>query len=320
MTSIQRDIRTRFQFEYTTVTRLRAEGILAADLSDADARIIIRTMSKVINNVTGQWFWPIESKERLRGAGYSVLSHPSQIPILELRSLEAQFGNTTSAYSSDAYSVSLRDIHLNNVGYRNISNRIQTVRPKFTRERPLNVIADGTWGWLENQPFVSDPFDSFAKVETTTAEELALDDEEVDVTDGSGFRAGDVVIFRSGAAGTTYSGHAILTEVDGNTLSFDAVQINTATLASGATVITYGQIPQPVERACLITSIKFKDDLATADATEAALKSRIIRERTDNFEYQLSKNEGSISDISTGDAQADRLLSTYHSPPYIGAV
>ena len=58
---IQYPIEERFVFEYTTLTRIRAEGIASGTLSDASARSLIRTMSKVITNVTGQIFWPIEA-------------------------------------------------------------------------------------------------------------------------------------------------------------------------------------------------------------------------------------------------------------------
>ena len=318
------DIRDRFQFEYTTITRIRAEGLASGSLSDADTRLLIREMSKVINNVTGQWFWPIESKERLSGRGFPVVSHPSAIPILEVRSLQLDSGTSGySPYQVTEYVVDKRDLEVIGYGVENVAGfSIGTRRARFPKTRPLNIVADGTWGWLEDRPFVSDPFDNVMKVVTTTSATLANGATSVSVADSSGFRVGDVIILRSGEASVTYAGHAILTAVSSGTLTFDAINLNVASLASGATVITYGQIPKAIERACALLVVRFQAKFNSQASADASIATRIIRERTDNYEYQLSfdPTSSSVTSVTSGDIEVDRLLTPYHSPPYVGAV
>lgn len=324
--AIQTPILSRFVFEYTTLSRIRAEGITSGTLTDAQVRTLIRQFSKLINQVTGQWFWPIESKERLNGKGFPVVTHPYMIPILELRSLEREssyiYDSSPSSYDTTQYVTHDRYIEL--VGYNSIEGGLGATykRTSFSKTRPLNVIADGTWGWLENRPFVSSPYDTYPKLSTTTSASLANGGSSIAVVNGSGFRVNDVVIFRTGAAGDTYAGHAILTAVAGNTLSFDAVNLNTTTLASGTNVVTYGQVPESVDRACAILVIQYKDALSSSSASSASISSRIISERTDNYSYQLSDDAAAVSGsgVTTGSVEADKLLSSYCAPPFLGCI
>ena len=78
----------RFDFAYTTIQRLRDEGITAAVLSDAAAQAAIRRASTTINRVTGQWFFPVESTERISVPfKRSTIHLPNLIPILRISSL-----------------------------------------------------------------------------------------------------------------------------------------------------------------------------------------------------------------------------------------
>ena len=319
--ALNNDIRNRYVFEYTTLTRIRAEGITSASLSDADCRALIRHYSKVINNVTGQWFWPLEYTERMNGSGFPTITHPFSIPLLEVRSVTLDKGDSTVAYGADEFVVHDRDIELSSYSYDNVGSYYYNAhRVKFPSTRPLNILTDGTFGWLENRPFV--PYDQVAKVSTTIAATLTNGDTSVTVADSTGFRVNDVIVIRSGAAGATYAGHAILTAVSAGTLSFDAVNLNTDSLASG-NIATYGQVPDAVNRACAILVIRFMAKLSqtVTGSTVANFANRVIRERTDQYEYQLSQDGGaSAGALSTGDVEADRLIQTYCAPPYLGFV
>jgi hypothetical protein len=315
------DIRNRYIFEYTTLSRIRAEGITSSSLSDADCRALIRHFSKVINNVTGQWFWPLEYTERMNGKGFPLISHPSSIPLLEIRSVSLQSSAGINAYLSEDFVVHDRDIELISFFDNSIvSYYYNAERTAFSKTRPLNVLADGTFGWLENRPFV--PYDQVAKISTTFSTTVSNGDTTMTVADSTGFKVNDVIVIRSGAAGATYAGHAILTSVSSGTLGFDALNLNTDSVASG-NVVTYGQIPDPVSRACAILVIRFMSKLSqsVSGSTVANVANRIIRERTDQYEYQLSQDLSTTSgSLTTGDIEADRLLQTYCAPPYLGFV
>ena len=322
MTGYQPSLFDLYQFEYTTVQRLRDEGLTdAVTYTDAIVRKLIRRFSKLVNRVTAQWFWPLENKVRLDGPVSNVISSPDLVPILELRGMEFYGESSTSVVDAATYRIGEREIWLNGrsaVNHAGFWSTSRTTYPPYN----LNVVLDGTFGWLENRPYAA--FDAVSKITTTTTALLTSGTStSVTLASVAGIQERSVLIFRAGAAGSSYAGHAIVTTVTvgTNTVTFDAINLNVATLASGANVITYGMVPEPVEDAVVRLVVLYKDKLASAAAAQSSNDASIIEERVDNYHYKYADSVATAVAVSTtGDIEIDRLLRDYAHPNYVGGV
>jgi hypothetical protein len=188
-----------------------------------------------------------------------------------------------------------------------------------------NIIIDGTFGQVERRVYSSTPENRYFS--TTTTATISDGDSTITVVDGSGFRPRDVIILRSGDPITTYKCHAIINSIDGNTINIDPLNFYSGSSSdSGSTVITYGQVPEEVEEAALRLVIRNQFPLNSDEAQNQALKTRIIGERTDNYEYRLanpftSSSKNGVLLPESGDEEVDRLLRSVMAskPVYFGA-
>ena len=313
-------IQRRFDFAYTTIQKLRDEGIIGQTVTTARAKMLIRQASQTVNRVTGQWFIPIESTERITVPNKQAAIHvDNMVPIIEVRSLKIDSGGqdaTQTLVEVYKYRIDDRFIQLTATETTNLGTFVFEKKSRFS-QGVRNYIIDGTFGWLQRRVF-SDLGDR--KLSTTTIGAISEDDTLVGVADSSGFRVGDSVIFRSGNASTSFGAHRIITGIGSpNELEFDPITLTQA-LPVGSTVITYGQVPEEVEMATALIVNTRKHGVGTSDFEQAQLRSRIKMEQTDNYLYQLSDPRLGQIRNTTGSAEADQLLASYHSPPYLGAV
>lgn len=79
--------------------------------------------------------------------------------------------------------------------------------------------------------------------------------------------------------------------------------------------------PAAIRRACIMLAVGWIPKLATAEASEAQFRSRIVEERTRDQSYKLSEPSSSTSSSSslTGNQVVDDLLVRYMRPPQFGA-
>lgn len=318
-------------FAYTTVERLRAEG-LGAGISDARALDLIFRVGDIINRATDQFYVAVESTARssVRGVrtkrhgGMSRVYADSRIPILQVNSVIVDGGQSQSTVDSNDYRIDDRSIYMHNK-WLTYTGTTPIGRPAYLPSGIRNVIIDGTFGWVENRPF-SDLGDRF--VETTTTAEVSEGDTSISVSDTSIFKVNDVVILRSSSAPETLGARVIITGItDGTTFTCDPVRLfRGQTLPSGSVAITYGQVPTGVEMAAVVLVGFYKDGLATSDAGNLGSSGRLLSETTDNYSYRLepiglSRSGGGSGYMqSTGSQLADQLLAEYKAPPVMGAV
>jgi hypothetical protein len=105
-----------------------------------------------------------------------------------------------------------------------------------------------------------------------------------------------------------------------NQLTTDPINLAQAA-PSGSTIITYGQVPEEVQMACVLIINDRKYGLATEQFSSQQVQHRIKMEQTDNYTYSLESGSGGSSEANTtGNVEADRLLSSYHAPHWIGGV
>jgi len=195
-----------------------------------------------------------------------------------------------------------------------VYNQVEKFRPGV-----LNYALAGVFGMQERRPF-SDT--GARKIETTTDSAITEGDTQISVADSSEFRAGQVILVRSGTvSGATFSCHAIIQSIGSpNLLNVDPIVLSQAA-PSGSQVVTYGHVPEEVQMACVLIVNDRKYGMATEQFRNAQVQSRIRMEQTDNYLYQLDSRSAHTSEANTtGNEEADRLLASYSAPPYLGGV
>ena len=92
-------------FMYTSISRLRGEGLTEVECPDARARERIAMVSEMINRITGQYFLSLyEAARKLSGRGSSLMFHPKFVPIIQIDGLLlAPLGDTPETLDWDTY-------------------------------------------------------------------------------------------------------------------------------------------------------------------------------------------------------------------------
>ncbi len=327
--SFYEDPRARHVFAYATVDRVREEGISAPVMAAEKVLERLRAVGEIINRVTTQFFLPVEGTERVSVDPRDACIHlDNQDKILAVRSVKvADSAGALTSIAANRYRIDDRYIHMTQPRFgTGIEDKIAAIEfgddgsrfPPGTR----HILVDGAFGWQEERPHSDDGTQRF--ISTTTTASLTDGAELVPVADSSKFRVGDALIIRQGDNPLTPGCHAIVTKiVDATSLTVDPLRIvaRGVTIASGSTVISYGRVPREVELAAIILVNRFRYGVATAQAASAAVQSRIRAEMTDNYQYTLEPRGAAAQfSNSTGDLEADRLLSQFHAPPYVGGV
>ncbi|MEW6556025.1 MAG: hypothetical protein AB1349_01570 [Elusimicrobiota bacterium] len=273
----------KFPFEYTTISRLRNEGISVQELDDQRARDIIELMSLYINSLTDQWFTPVEDTVSLDGNNTSSIFLRNLIPIIKVKRLCV----SDEVIEPEKYQIDWR--------------RIRLLEGHFPEGR-LNIEIEGVFGWLENQKEQSALLQSEI---ITGSVEAILDSVE-------GFNVRDIVDFID----TKNHGiRIIINEIDvqSRKLKFDSVRV-TLKIEPGAKVISYGTVPKLIERACMLLVINNKEKINSAEWSEKKFSGLLKRETVDNYSWEIFQE---AAGMITSDPLTDEILGNYCPPPTV---
>lgn len=311
---------------YTSIADLREEGVEQRDYSDKRVRNLIRQMSKVIDTLTGQWFFPVRERRKLNGEDSPIIYDPSLIPILKVFSVDINYSNSTFHNRVSTLPIPDRagdpvfpwtriigagDSELEEVEFE-IRDRYIEVLDGVWPEGVNNVLVDAFWGWLENLKDVS----------TTTVAgtdgEIETGKSQVKIASVEGILPKDVA--RISKNGKEIS--LLITDIDATNklLKFDKVIEYMEKVESEATVEVLGRVPELIERACVRLVILNKDKMTSPEFSQAQILGQIKSERTDNYQYTLFTADeggggmGGGGSKTTGDALTDRLLQEFTAP------
>ena len=292
-------------FQYISVADMRAEGLTSASISDEDLKKRIRLASQMINSFTDQWFIPIYQEYNIDGYDYEdLIKFKNLIPIVSISEV-----NLASVVEGGvSYEDITEDIYVYNRYIRHESTQFGSGKQ--------NVQVKGYFGWI----------DSKTRVETTTAGDLEAGDTELVLTSVDGLQIRDVLLIEN----STQSTYVLIDEIDTgtNTITFDAIDSDFETIASGADAFTYGKVPQDIAHVTAFLTNDIYAGLATAGASSIHA-SMIKKEKTDNYSYELfdsSEGAGGSSGGArrfggfTGNPWYDMILSNYTVPPDVTAV
>jgi len=282
------------KFRYCNIQQLTNEGM---DTTLSNEQIIerIEEASKLINRITDQWFYPIETTFKFREMRSSVLTLPNFIPIIELNKLIVE----ESELDIDEFNSDI----INDVN--NISQRIiESYNGDFSGK----IEATGVFGYIERKE----------KIETVTSGIISSGTTNVNVINANGFQKNDVLIFVDGNNKLKVICNSV--DKDTNKLYFGDVDINDVEISSGAKVYRYGQIPTLINKACKILVLRNLYLLSSDEIEEQDITSRLISETTDKYSYKLSSDSESSSGLSTGITYVDNLLLEFMPPPLIRGV
>lgn len=295
------------EFEYTTVTYLRDQELIAVSVTDENARLAIQEASRRINMVTSQWFEPVTGIWTLNGEDNPIIHDPDLIPILFVREIGTGVEPTDLPTVLPA-GISVLDPATYTVKHRHVENIGATFASGVS-----NVFLNAVMGWL----------DDYRVIQVVLAAPLATGDTSAELDDVTGIQPRDILLF------TNDDGfHRIRIEtidVGTNTVTFDEIVRYGVDFDIGDSAEVFGKTPRIIERACALLAVDIVNDFfGTATGPPTSLAFRLIRERTDNYEYELSGprlgGSGSTEhmDNTTGNPIVDAMLTSYVAPPYVG--
>jgi hypothetical protein len=300
---------------YSCPTFLSDAGYDLASKDDFSKWKLVRDISALIDELTGQWF-NVEYKDwRLDGRGRGLVAHPQGIPFAFVESVTVDAANTNARNASyGAFSTQRTVDQSRHTGYAHTGSLSNTewVLHKRALERirlPFpggagNVIVAGGLGWVANAH----------NTKTTSTTEVTAVSTTVTVADVTGFKYRDVLEI----VGTNDSVRVIVTQLnrETNTLTFDAVGVRglPANIAVGAAVRAFGQTPRPIESlANYLLNSQLREGEANAAGQAPIDPARIKRERTDDYEYEFFSSTTKVSMVS-GSERYDRILAAFSAP------
>ena len=305
---------------YTAPLFLQDEGFDLANLTNNQLWSMIRDVSAVVDNLTGQWFNAEYGTWFFNGRGRELINHPHLVPILRVESVEVLADNTNYRNASfPEHTVDYpfnQSAHVGHFSYGGtgalaateyqIQNRmIERIRNPFPGG-VKNVQVVGALGWIEDHRYVA----------TTTTAQLTEASTSITVTDVAGFKYRDVVEVVNGNDIIRF----IITEINPatNTLTFTTGlgrEMTNVTVDAGAVVRTFGQVPRAIES---LTNYLLGEAIAAVRARAAGANividpARIKREETDDYEYELFA-PGQAAALVTGSAKYDNILMAFSRP------
>lgn len=261
---------------YATIADIRAEGLNEASLDDDRAIEVLELAADVIDRVTGQRFAPRWEEHRLNGDASPLVSHPASAHILEVSSLA-------------------------------VNGTVRGAEDFLTRDRFIELLA-GTFPVGRGNVLVQGYFglvDERVKVETTVDGIVSAGADEVTLADASGVVAGAAILINRE--------HVVIAQsVTGNVVTVDPVD---RAIADGVEAVSFGLIPKAVRRASLMLVQRMHAPVASDTAAEGARRSAMVKEKTDNYEYQLGGTQSTTtsggagrSGATTGYGDVDAIL------------
>ena len=301
---------------YTTPALCRVLHTYPAAVTDATLRLYISILSKRIDLITSQTFWPSYEVVEVRGKGSNSVQHPNRLPIILLNSVS----HDPSRNKTDAGS--LNDVPYFGItsgwyplssAYYKISDRSVFYTNLYYTQGFINFLLDGIFGWTEN---------SRGRVQSTLAAELDDGDTSITIATGHGprFKVRDIIdIWGPVTTPATTPIRAIIEAITGDVLTID-INTDVTHAPIGSVVDTYGQFPSPLE----LVIAKWAGILLAGGGigTGSFIPSGALKkEQTDSYMWErFEPSSTSITGEITGDPFLDGILMSYMSPPYVGYV
>ena len=314
-------------FKYTTITRLREEGVDINDASDERLRRLISVVGEIINGVTGQCFNPIRRVIRLDGKNDRLIALPNRLPFIDMDEVSIVVDSVppTVLEADDWYIaeserrlLEIKEEQFFDTSISLIERALsQLTRPHFPFGTAI-VRLNGVFGYLELKNGRNTKNNNVIPSSGTTTTSITDTSTDVTLDSVDGFLADDFVEFLD-SDGNSVLG-LIINSVDrsGSRLLFDPPgDFGVASVATGATAESYGRVPLPVQEAAVRLVIGKTAGLATEEGQDLEFQRRILEEKTDKYQYKLAGPTGGTGSSgtspvnTTGDAEADKLLDNY---------
>jgi len=294
---------------YTTPAWLTAAGYDLSTLSAGAQWELVHAAAMLVDGLTRQFFngEPGENGADywyLDGEGRELACHKTMVPINFLTSIEV-VGDRTNRRFDPLHGSSYNSGYSLDLTY--VVNRgrfLESVRSAWPCG-PRNIKVEAVLGWIEAAR------DAVATVSTS---EVTLASTTVVVDDIDGFRVRQVVDL----IGTDESARVIVTAIDRDTktLTFDALGDQLAEAVEvGAAVRTYGSVPNPITRLANFLVGKMLEADEQVPGGISFDPSRLKREATDDYEYELFADEiSAASSALTGHSFFDTIVRNFSRP------
>lgn len=308
---------------YTAPTFLVEDGYNLNGLSVEARWRGIQVVSAFIDDVTQQWFngengvWP------LTGRGRELIAHKTNIKIPYVEKIEVLSENTnhrgapiprgglpfgkpfatfpwpylgtgTTTLEATTWALHERAIE-----------KIRSIFPGGAQ----NILVTGVFGWV----------DDFRNLDVVSTTIVTAASTTVDVDDVLGFKRRDVIDI----VGTNDSIRVVCTAIDrtNNRITFDPVGTDlVASIPAGARVATYGQPPRSIQQlASFLFGNWMREREAVVDGEVVIDPTRIKRERTDDYEYELFAPGagGATGGGLTGNPRYDLIIQQHSAPAFL---
>lgn len=309
---------------YTTINRVRAEGLTAAQADDNRVRDLIFAMSSFVDIETGQYFHPRVAIEEVDGNDFNVVSVTKRIPILEVSSVTVLedrtrpkrplFGSRSLAPLGTGFSAGdpLGAVPSNQ--YLPNGRYLELISGNF-REGVRNIRIDGAFGWLNPS---KEKFETTLRSPITVFTPTSVKTIELTTVEGLDIR--DVLI----VGGKRF----IIESINpiGPSVSAYGIDQLTTDIPDTEPVISYGAAPFDIERVVISlvgmhAALEFAAP-AGMPASTIPTPIQIKKETTDNYSWEAFSPEDVGLDDSwvgrvTGKVELDLILAHYAAPALV---
>jgi hypothetical protein len=311
-------------FEYTTVKRLRDEGLTQSVLSDERALELIQDASDTINEITGCVFVPLPATVRVDGRGSAIVNLPGLIPLIKVDRARMLLDSATGQMQTiDKEWYVVKERWLESVSpsatrhRRTLSDlrmwQLHAARRFTFPERPHGIEIQGVFGWVDPVLDLTLIVQAIAPIGQTFV--------EVDTV--AAINPGFVLNLPSGE-------RKLVGEVDyaNNQLHFADKPLRAA-LAVDDEIKVYGGVPRLIQRAAVLIAVANKYGLACVNHQKARRGEFITFETTDNYSYAIGSGGAPGGKLGshlgygqtlTGSLEADGILQRFMPPTIALAV
>ena len=278
-------------------------------------------MSKVIDILTGMFFFPLREVRELSGEDSPIVYDPSLLPIQKVFTIDIDYSKSTSHNRVPTLPIPGRGVrpefplggvgsgiqNLGNLEWEVVKNKIELIGGVWP-EGVNNIVTDAIWGWVEN------PKEIITATVAGATGEVDRNSKQVVIDDIAGIFPYDVArISKDGV-----EVYLLIRDIDasGKILKFDKIFEYIEKVEAEATVEIYGRVPELITRACVRLVVLNRDKMTTPEYAQSQIQGQIKRERTDNYQYELfTADEGGGGtgggSKTTGDAMTDRILQEF---------
>lgn len=309
-------------FEYTTVQAMRRNGLAKVDVSDARVRELIREQSQRVNDITEQWFAPVEGRALLTGRDSPMLPMPNMIPILHVEEVrlrdqgyDENAGEGTlleaSEYVNQGRYIELVDLVFKRATTASSlagdidptgSSRISRGIGNMFAAVPQGIGVRGAFGWMEDERLTR--FEATASAASAGATTLTL-------STVATLAARDVLHIGEGDTAQ----RAIVLSVNTGTNQVTVPELDLA-VASGAEVHAYGKVPRQIERAVQILVFLNKTPPFGPGVFPARNQPY---DPTSNFQEKVTSGyygTTPTNGVTTGSLEVDLILKDFVAMPF----